>query len=145
MEIHGNFYGAGGVGGVENDVSGKPGGNAISISGGRVYFDIQPNAKIWAGGGGGEFGGSGTPGAAGTCEKIVERTKCPDQGSPSCPDPFVQIGSIRDTGICCQKSVNVELLSEFLVLVHFVGMYVLIILELLHVKELILHQSLLQL
>jgi len=114
MEIHGNFYGAGGVGGVQNDVSGKPGGHAISISGGRVYFDIQPNAKIWAGGGGGEFGGDGTPGAAGTCEKIVERTKCPDRGSPSCPDPFVQIGGIRDTGICCQKQRKCRITFRFL-------------------------------
>ena len=98
MEIHGNFYGAGGVGGVENDVSGKPGGNAISISGGRVYFDIQPNAKIWAGGGGGEFGGDGTPGQAGVCRTTSTVQQC--FSTPSCPTGFTQIGGVSNAGGC---------------------------------------------
>ena len=100
MEIHGNFYGAGGGGGVENDVSGKPGGEALSINSGRVYVDIQPSGRLWGGGGGGEFGGDGTPGAAGTCRKDSNVTSC--GGSlPPCPTGFNLI-STKGTG-CCRK------------------------------------------
>ena len=101
MEIHGNFYGAGGGGGVENDVDGKPGGHAISISGGRVYVDIQPNANIWAGGGGGEFGGDGTAGAKGTCEKEITISACPADGeSLVCPAGFTLISSYTSNTAC---------------------------------------------
>ena len=101
LEIHGNFYGAGGVGGVENDVSGKPGGHAISLNGGRVYFDIQSNAKIWAGGGGGEFGGDGTAGAKGTCEKEITISACPADGeSLVCPAGFTLISSYTSNTAC---------------------------------------------
>ena len=103
MEIHGNFYGAGGGGGVENDVDGKPGGHAISISGGRVYIDIQPNANIWAGGGGGEFGGDGTAGAEGTCEKEITISACPADGeSLICPTGFTLISSYTSNDTCKQ-------------------------------------------
>ena len=98
LEIHGNFYGAGGVGGVENDVSGKPGGHAISLNGGRVYFDIQSNAKIWAGGGGGEFGGDGTPGAEGLCRTTVTLTSCSAKTYPTCGEGFTQVSRERGNG-----------------------------------------------
>ena len=101
MEIHGNFYGAGGVGGVENDVSGKPGGHAISISGGRVYIDIQSSANIWGGGGGGEFGGDGTPGAAGVCRTTSTVQQC--YSTPVCPSGFTRVGGVSNAGGCDQK------------------------------------------
>ena len=101
MEIHGNFYGAGGVGGVENDVDGKPGGHAISISGGRVYVDIQPSANIWGGGGGGEFGGDGSAGSKGKCEKIFTVNACPADGeSLACPVGFTLIDSYTSNTAC---------------------------------------------
>ena len=98
MEIHGNFYGAGGGGGVENDVSGKPGGDALSINSGRVYVDIQPSGKVWGGGGGGEFGADGTSGAAGTCQKDTQITSC-GAPLPACPTGFTLISS-SGTGCC---------------------------------------------
>ena len=98
MEIHGNFYGAGGVGGVENDVNGKPGGHAISLNGGRIYFDIQSNAKIWAGGGGGEYGGNGTPGAAGTCRTTVTIRNCTASTYPTCGEGFTQVNRYGGNG-----------------------------------------------
>ena len=98
LEIHGNFYGAGGVGGVENDVNGKPGGHAISLNGGRVYFDIQSNAKIWAGGGGGEYGGNGTPGAAGTCRETVSIRNCTASTYPTCGSGFTQVNRYSGNG-----------------------------------------------
>ena len=98
MEIHGNFYGAGGVGGVENDVSGKPGGHAISISGGRVYVDIQSSANIWGGGGGGEYGGDGTPGAAGVCRETVTIRNCTASTYPTCGEGFTQVNRYGGNG-----------------------------------------------
>ena len=46
LEIHGNFYGAGGTGGTSSSVSGNPGGTALSINSGRVTVDIQSNGRI---------------------------------------------------------------------------------------------------
>tara|TARA_B000000557_G_scaffold30932_1_gene22662 strand:- start:309 stop:1484 length:1176 start_codon:yes stop_codon:yes gene_type:complete len=98
MEIHGNFYGAGGGGGVENDVSGKDGGAALSINSGRVTVDIQPSGRIYGGGGGGEFGADGTSGAAGTCRKDTTVFTCGGT-LPACPSGFTLISS-QGTGCC---------------------------------------------
>ncbi len=100
LEIHGNFYGAGGGGGVENDVSGKDGGDALSINSGRVTVDIQSSGRLWGGGGGGEFGGDGTPGAAGTCRKETTVSTCGGT-LPACP-PGLTLISSRGTGCCRQ-------------------------------------------
>ena len=98
LEIHGNFYGAGGVGGTSSSVSGTNGGTALSINSGRVNVDIQSSGKIYGGGGGGEFGGNGTAGAAGTCRKDTTTTTC--GGTLTCPTGFTLINTYG-TG-CCQ-------------------------------------------
>ena len=83
LEIHGNFYGAGGVGGTSSSLSGTDGGTALSINSGRVTVDIQPSGRIWGGGGGGEFGADGSQGSAGTCQKDTTVNAC--NTTPSCP------------------------------------------------------------
>ena len=97
LEIHGNFYGAGGAGGTSSSVSGANGGDALSINSGRVTVDIQSNGRIYGGGGGGEFGGNGTPGAAGTCRKETTVTTC--GGTLTCPTGFTQVATYG-TGCC---------------------------------------------
>ena len=83
LEVHGTIYGAGGSGGTSGSVSGTNGGNALSISGGRVAVQIQSSGRIWAGGGGGEFGADGSAGSRGTCYKDTTVQAC--QSTPSCP------------------------------------------------------------
>ena len=97
LEIHGVFYGAGGVGGTSGAISGTNGGTALSINGGRVTVDIKSSGRLWGGGGGGEFGGNGTPGAAGTCRKDQTITTC--GGTLTCPTGFTLINSYG-TGCC---------------------------------------------
>ena len=97
LEIHGNFYGAGGAGGTSSSVSGANGGDALSINSGRVTVDIQSSGRIYGGGGGGEFGGNGTEGAAGTCRKDTTVTTC--GGTLTCPTGFTLIDTYG-TGCC---------------------------------------------
>ena len=99
LEIHGNFYGAGGTGGTSSSVSGNPGGTALSINSGRVTVDIQSNGRLWGGGGGGEFGADGSPGSAGTCQKDTTVTAC--NTTPSCPSGTVLVS--QSQGGCCQQ------------------------------------------
>ena len=99
LEIHGNFYGAGGTGGTSSSVSGNPGGTALSINSGRVTVDIQSNGRLWGGGGGGEFGADGSPGSAGTCQKDTTVTAC--NTTPSCPSGTVLVS--QSQGGCCQN------------------------------------------
>ena len=89
LEIHGVFYGAGGTGGTSSSLNGTNGGTALSINSGRVTVDIQPSGRLWGGGGGGEFGADGTPGAAGTCRKDQTVTTC--GGTLSSPKGFTLI------------------------------------------------------
>ena len=97
LEIHGNFYGAGGTGGTSSSVSGNPGGTALSINSGRVTVDIQSNGRLWGGGGGGEFGADGSPGSAGTCQKDTTVTAC--NTTPSCPPGQTLVS--QSQGGCC--------------------------------------------
>ena len=99
LEIHGNFYGAGGTGGTSSSVSGNPGGTALSINSGRVTVDIQSNGRLWGGGGGGEFGADGSQGSAGTCFKDTTVTAC--NTTPSCPSGTVLVS--QSQGGCCQN------------------------------------------
>ena len=99
LEIHGNFYGAGGTGGTSSSVSGNPGGTALSINSGRVTVDIQSNGRLWGGGGGGEFGADGSPGSAGTCQKDTTVTAC--NTTPSCPPGQTLVS--QSQGGCCQQ------------------------------------------
>tara|TARA_Y100001938_G_scaffold129133_1_gene183669 strand:- start:883 stop:2085 length:1203 start_codon:yes stop_codon:yes gene_type:complete len=99
LEVHGVFYGAGGAGGTLNSRSGKNGGSAIRINGGSVTIDIKSGARIWGGGGGGEFGGDGTPGVAGTCREKVKKTNCTKNTFPSCPAGFTEVS--KSTGDGC--------------------------------------------
>ena len=99
LEIHGNFYGAGGTGGTSSSVSGNPGGAALSIISGRVTVDIQSNGRLWGGGGGGEFGADGSQGSAGTCFKDTTVTAC--NTTPSCPSGTVLVS--QSQGGCCQN------------------------------------------
>ena len=100
LEIHGNFYGAGGTGGTSSSVSGNPGGAALSINSGRVTVDIQSNGRLWGGGGGGEFGANGSPGTAGTCQKDTSVSAC--NTTPSCP-PGQTLVSQSQGGCCAQE------------------------------------------
>ena len=97
LEIHGVFYGAGGAGGTSSSVSGTNGGAALSINSGRVTVDIKSSGRLWGGGGGGEFGADGTPGAAGTCRKDQTITTC--GGTLTCPTGFTQVNTYG-TGCC---------------------------------------------
>ena len=97
LEIHGNFYGAGGVGGTSSSLSGTDGGTALSINSGRVTVDIQSNGRLWGGGGGGEFGADGSPGSAGTCQKDTTVTAC--NTTPSCPPGQTLVS--QSQGGCC--------------------------------------------
>ena len=99
LEIHGNFYGAGGTGGTSSSVSGNPGGTALSINSGRVTVDIQSNGRLWGGGGGGEFGADGSAGSAGTCQKDTTVTAC--NTTPTCPSGTVLVS--QSQGSCCQQ------------------------------------------
>ena len=98
LEIHGVFYGAGGAGGTLNSPSGKNGGSAIRINGGSVTIDIKSGARIWGGGGGGEFGKDGTAGASGTCRESVSITNCSANTFPSCPIGFTEVSKSRGNG-----------------------------------------------
>ena len=100
LEIHGNFYGAGGTGGTSSSVSGNPGGTALSINSGRVTVDIQSNGRLWGGGGGGEFGENGSQGSAGTCQKDTTVNAC--NTTPSCP-PGQTLVSQSQGGCCAQE------------------------------------------
>ena len=97
LEVHGNFYGAGGVGGTSSSLSGTDGGTALSINSGRVTVDIQSNGRLWGGGGGGEFGADGSPGSAGTCQKDTTVTAC--NTTPSCPPGQTLVS--QSQGGCC--------------------------------------------
>ena len=97
LEIHGNFYGAGGVGGTSSSLSGTNGGTALSINSGRVTVDIQPSGRLWGGGGGGEFGADGSQGSAGTCQKDTTVTAC--NTTPSCPPGQTLVA--QSQGGCC--------------------------------------------
>ena len=97
LEIHGNFYGAGGVGGTSSSLSGINGGTALSINSGRVTVDIQPSGRLWGGGGGGEFGADGSQGSAGTCQKDTTVTAC--NTTPSCPPGQTLVA--QSQGGCC--------------------------------------------
>ena len=99
LEVHGNFYGAGGVGGTSSSLSGTNGGTALSINSGRVTVDIQSNGRLWGGGGGGEFGADGSQGTAGTCFKDTTVTAC--NTTPSCPSGTVLVS--QSQGSCCQQ------------------------------------------
>jgi len=97
LEIHGVFYGAGGIGGTSSSLSGTNGGPALSINSGRVIVDIQPNGRIYGGGGGGEFGANGSQGTAGICQKDTTVTAC--NTTPSCPPGQTLIS--QSQGGCC--------------------------------------------
>tara|TARA_Y100000768_G_scaffold96824_1_gene70516 strand:- start:1613 stop:2764 length:1152 start_codon:yes stop_codon:yes gene_type:complete len=97
LEIHGVFYGAGGVGGTSSSLNGTNGGSALSINSGRVIVDIQPNGRLWGGGGGGEFGANGSQGTAGTCQRDTTVTAC--NTTPSCPPGQTLIS--QSQGGCC--------------------------------------------
>ena len=102
LEIHGNFYGAGGVGGTSSSLSGTNGGTALSINSGRVTVDIQPSGRLWGGGGGGEFGADGSQGTAGTCQKDTTVTAC--NTTPSCP-PGSDISCTISGWLLCIRKV----------------------------------------
>ena len=97
LEVHGNFYGAGGVGGTSSSLSGTDGGTALSINSGRVTVDIQSNGRLWGGGGGGEFGADGSQGSAGTCQKDTNVSAC--NTTPSCPPGQTLVS--QSQGGCC--------------------------------------------
>ena len=99
LEVYGTIYGAGGSGGTSGSVSGNPGGDALSISGGRVVVAIQSSGRIWAGGGGGEFGADGSAGSRGTCWKDTTVENC--GSAPSCPAG--QTLTATWGGGCCNK------------------------------------------
>ena len=98
LEIHGVFYGAGGVGGTSSSLSGTNGGAALSINGGRVTVDIKSSGRLWGGGGGGEFGGDGSAGAKGSCFRDNTISTC--GGTLSCPPG--QVLTNTWTGGCCE-------------------------------------------
>ena len=98
LEVHGVFYGAGGAGGTSNSLSGKNGGSAIRINGGSVFLDIKSGARIWGGGGGGEFGGDGTPGAAGICRETETKRNCTASTYPTCGSGFTQVNRYGGSG-----------------------------------------------
>ena len=101
LEIHGNFYGAGGVGGTSSSLSGTNGGTALSINSGRVTVDIQPSGRLWGGGGGGEFGADGSQGSAGTCQKDTTVTAC--NTTPSCPPGQTLVVTISGWLLCIRE------------------------------------------
>ena len=85
LEIHGVFYGAGGVGGTSSSLNGTNGGAALSINGGRVTIDIRTG---------------GRQGLAGTCFKDTTISTC--GGSLNCPSG--QTLTNTWTGGCCQTA-----------------------------------------
>ena len=97
LEVHGNFYGAGGVGGTSSTISGTNGGAALSINGGRVIVDVKSSGRIYGGGGGGEFGEQGNAGSKGTCFRDSTVTAC--NTTPSCPPGQTLIS--QSQGGCC--------------------------------------------
>ena len=96
LEVHGTIYGAGGAGGTSGSVSGTAGGDALQISNGSVTVAIQPAGRIWAGGGGGEYGTNGSGASAGSCRWQYQVQAC--ASTPSCPT-----GTLLNTwgGGCC--------------------------------------------
>ncbi len=99
LEVYGTVYGAGGSGGTSGSINGNPGGHALSISGGRVLVDIKSSGRLWAGGGGGEFGGIGSVGSAPTCLK--DRTVQNCGSNPSCNSNETLTSTWG--GGCCNK------------------------------------------
>tara|TARA_B100001093_G_scaffold218486_1_gene209463 strand:+ start:2666 stop:5398 length:2733 start_codon:yes stop_codon:yes gene_type:complete len=120
--VNGEIYGSGGLGGYRSTGAqgtsdpGKHGGTALKIkhTGATTFVYIDSNGKIWGGGGGGESGGMGDPGAAGSCGESWTQTMtmsfCPiDSGggyvlSSGCPAGWDSSGWSGDSSPCAFRT-----------------------------------------
>ncbi len=105
IEVHGTVKGAGGAGGTSGSVSGKVGGHALQFNGGSILVDIKSTGRIWAGGGGGEFGGPGSAPVQGTCHKDQTVKTCGGTPSQSTCNNTYPGSTLTNTwgGGCCNK------------------------------------------
>lgn len=108
VDISGNVYGAGGIGGTSSSISGGFGGNALSISstnGNNIVVFLRSTAKVYGGGGGGEKGVTGANGSSGTCytprtvvEQYLTGRKC--RSCPGCNPGWYRIDCYQQEGRC---------------------------------------------
>jgi len=105
IEVSGNIYGAAGKGGGTGpgapEISGQDGGSGLylsSLNSQGLSVLVRDTAKIYAGGGGGEKGNTGSPGSGGRCSGSTTTSGC--GGAPGCPGGWSQTGEWG--GGCCQ-------------------------------------------
>ena len=109
IEVNGSILGAGGIGGVEGDVNGKPGGTALYCYGtSNVIIIVDGNGKIYGGGGGGEKGATGAAGPAGTCYTAFQQANgCGlDRNDGFAFSYQVKTGTRCWWRFCCEEQCN---------------------------------------
>ena len=109
ITVNGAIYGAAGVGGGNSTasgfrdyISGTRGGGAFRIEGsggGNATIRLIIRGIVWAGGGGGERGRTGSNGVNGLCRNVTSTQGCGTR--PPCPSGFYTIG--RSDGRCCES------------------------------------------
>ena len=109
ITVNGAIYGAAGVGGgnatasgFRDDIGGTRGGGAFRIEGsggGNATIRLIIRGIVWAGGGGGERGRTGSNGVNGLCRNVTSTQGCGTR--PSCPPGFYEIGTSDSR--CCES------------------------------------------
>jgi hypothetical protein len=70
------------------------------LTGNNINVLLRSTAKIYGGGGGGEYGATGDSGTPGSCTDNTTTSGCGD--APSCPSGYTDLGT--SGGSCCQTS-----------------------------------------
>ena len=105
IDVSGDIFGCGAALNTTGP-DGANGGDALAIVGGtnNVVVNVQPNARIYGGGGAGEHGDQGADGQNGICFDYIFKNKSSGCGScGNCSDlgsGYVKIGGCSNTGGC---------------------------------------------
>jgi len=110
IEVFGSLLGYGGDGGFDptgfpnGNESGEDGGHALNLgnTGSNNVVFVDPNARIWGGGGGGEQGGNGERPLPGTCRREYAVQQC--GGTPNCNQGGTRVRNFG--GNCCQSTCD---------------------------------------
>ncbi len=109
VDVTGTVWGAKGDGGTLSSVSGEDGGNALTIispNANNLRVNVQPTARIYGGGGGGEKALNGSQGSSGTCSTWIYKTV--GSGCNYCGDcgaGWERYGGCATGGLCnCYSS-----------------------------------------
>ena len=103
IDVFGIIYGAGGAGGTSSSISGKIGGDALSMSGSgsNRVIRVRSSGAVYAGGGGGERGVTGANGSSGTCVESTTKSAC--RNCPGCDGGWYNDGGCYDGWHCSRR------------------------------------------